>query len=186
MGTKTKTKPKPKPKAKKAPAKGATTWKWKAGSRFRVKAPVAKRELDRIRQSAGELTPATVVDAAADPDNPLHVAFEWDDTLAAQKHREQQARMLMNSIYCVRIEEGDPDATETVAFLSVSVADEGRMYLPTTVVMSDVDYRQQALHDALMSLKGWQRRYRHLTELARVFDAIEAVAAKVPTRKRAA
>ena len=42
----------------------------------------------------GRITPEMVVDAARDPNSPLHSAFTWDDAQAAHEHRLAQARVL--------------------------------------------------------------------------------------------
>src|SRR3990167_767507 len=44
------------------------------------------------------LTADLVVRDARNPTSPLHVCFEWDDGLAAEAWREQQARTLMRSV----------------------------------------------------------------------------------------
>ena len=43
----------------------------------------------------GTLDPEMVVDAAGDPDHPLHGHFEWDDAKAAHQYRLGQARALI-------------------------------------------------------------------------------------------
>lgn len=170
MATKTKA------QKKRAPAKTGS-YRWRAGSRFPVKASVAAAELARIRRSSGgSVTPANVVDAARDPDHPLHPCFEWDDTSAAERWRQQQARVLINSVRVVVEEVKGP--AQQVAFVSVNVRDQGRAYLPTSVVMSDDEYRAESLADALAALQGWRQRYRHLSELAEVFAVIDAVQKK--------
>lgn len=40
-------------------------------------------------------TPQGLVDAARDPANPLHRLFEWDDAVAAERHRCSVARRLI-------------------------------------------------------------------------------------------
>ena len=49
------------------------------------------------KRDGGLLRPAAVVDAARDEKSPLHGAFEWDDTEAAQKYRLLQAQSLIRS-----------------------------------------------------------------------------------------
>lgn len=44
------------------------------------------------------LEPKRVVDAARDPSHPLHKYFEWDDSVAAEQHREYQARRLIQGV----------------------------------------------------------------------------------------
>jgi len=53
-----------------------------------------------LRQLAakGDLTPERVVEHACEATSPLHEFFEWDDALAAQAHRLQQARSLIRSV----------------------------------------------------------------------------------------
>jgi hypothetical protein len=46
----------------------------------------------------GRITPELVVDAARDPDSPLHEFFTWDNDEAAEKHRLNEARSLIRSI----------------------------------------------------------------------------------------
>ena len=53
----------------------------------------------------GRVTPEIVVEAARDPDSPLHSAFTWDDAQAAHEHRLAQARVLLRRVR-VEIETG--------------------------------------------------------------------------------
>jgi hypothetical protein len=55
---------------------------------------------DALRALAerGELTPARVVEDAADEASPLHSYFEWDDEKAAHAHRFAQARALIRRV----------------------------------------------------------------------------------------
>ena len=147
------------------------TYQWKAGTRFAVRAAAAGAAIEQIRRrNGGQVTPAAVVDAARDPAHPLHPAFVWDDTEAAERYRQHQARVLVNSIRVVVTGGGVERRT---AYVSVQVREGGRAYLPTSVALSDEEYRAQALAEALASLRGWRERYRHLTELADVFAAID-------------
>lgn len=60
-------------------------------------------EVNRLAKlGGGRITPRALVDAARDPDSPLHSFFEWDDSEAAEKYREMQARTLLRS--CTRRE----------------------------------------------------------------------------------
>lgn len=55
---------------------------------------VALAELEIV----GRFAPNDVVEAARDEDSPLHAFFEWDDSLAAEAHRVEQARRLIRSV----------------------------------------------------------------------------------------
>lgn len=60
---------------------------------------ISKRELveilDGIADKTGRLTPDSVVEAAKDPDHPLHDRFEWNDAAAAHSNRLATARRLI-------------------------------------------------------------------------------------------
>jgi len=49
-----------------------------------IDAQTAGSELDRIRQRDGTIIPAVVVDEARPEEAPLHPAFEWRDSVAAE------------------------------------------------------------------------------------------------------
>lgn len=70
-------------------------------------------------QQKGRLTPPAVVDAARDNRHPLHRFFEWDDALAAEGYRLEQARTLIRSVRIIREDDEEP----APAFLSI--ADKG-------------------------------------------------------------
>jgi hypothetical protein len=157
-------------------------YRWKPGYRSRVRADVAGKAIEDVRRrNGGVVTPAVLVEAARAPRHPLHRAFEWDDDAAAEKYREWQARSMLNSIRVV-IEDNGQEQRQVV-FVSVKTREVGRAYIPTSVVVSDVDYRAQALAEAFAALEGWRRRYRHLTELAEVFEAADRARARVAKKK---
>ena len=52
----------------------------------------------RAVAQSGPLTPQRVVAAARDASNPLHGQFEWDDSVAGEAYRIEQARSLVRSI----------------------------------------------------------------------------------------
>lgn len=154
-------------KAKKRKARQTVRVAWRKGRRQPVRAAVAKVALDAIaKRHRGGITPRAVVDAARDPVHPLHPCFTWEDSIAAERWREQQARLIINAIEVVHADDTPP----RVCYVSVGYEDE-RAYRASATVMSDAEMRQQALAEALAALEGWQRRYAHLTELADVFEA---------------
>lgn len=133
-------------------------------------------ELKRLALvNGGLLTPIAVVDAARDPESPLHNSFEWDDNEAAHHYRLWQARQLIS--VAVRYE---PVGKSTVAhrvFVSLTPdrTKEGPGYRLATTVLSDEGMRAQLLADARDDMRRFQQKYKSLTELARVFEAMESV-----------
>jgi len=49
------------------------------------------------KKHKGHLTPEVVIQAAKDPDSPLHSEFTWDDAEAAHRYRLVQARALIRN-----------------------------------------------------------------------------------------
>ena len=159
-------------------------YQWKAGARFKVRAQDAGEELERLRDRfGGSLTPAGIIDAARARQSPIHKIFEWDDSTAAQRHREWQARMLLNSIRAVVVSAGSTKPKSIIGYVHVNLPEEGNVYVATDRAMQNSDLREQVLQDALNSLAGWQRRYRHLNELRDVFRAIKKSRQRLSRRK---
>jgi len=55
-------------------------------------------ELRRLEKERGRLYPEDVVNAARAPANPLHEFFEWDNAVAANRWRLQQAAILIRKV----------------------------------------------------------------------------------------
>lgn len=113
------------------------------------------KEVLRIQERDGVCSPAAFVDAAQDPDSPLHSLFEWDDTSEARHWREHRARQIIGR---VKIE---VNGTRTPAHVSVTVTrGDGQRtgYVPVEVAMSDEELRAQVFRQAAAGLDGWRRR----------------------------
>ncbi|NRA48169.1 MAG: hypothetical protein HRU12_03480 [Phaeodactylibacter sp.] len=93
----------------------------------------AAQELERIRQKRGTLTSAVIVEESRSETAILHNAFEWNDTIAAQKYRERQAGTLVRSI--VLIEKKAPDVQSPVYTLTMT--EQKRQYMPSEIVIND-------------------------------------------------
>lgn len=62
--------------------------------------------LERVKAAKGMPSAKDVVQAARPAASPLHRFFEWDDAVAAERHRARQARELLSCIVVMR-EAGD-------------------------------------------------------------------------------
>jgi hypothetical protein len=83
-----------------------TTWQFSENSIFTGKGKLTAnkvgRELDRVtKANDGALTTKSVVAASRSEKAVLHDCFEWDDSIAAERHREEQARAIITSIRVV-------------------------------------------------------------------------------------
>lgn len=146
-------------------------YQWKELARVPVNAQAAGEEIERIRtRQNGRLEPQDLVAASREPTAPLHPVFEWNDAVAAEAYRIDQARYVIRSLV-VQIGT-NPDAPPVRAFVSV-VRGTDHSYTSTAHALADPDLRQQVLERALAELQSWRRRYSEMVELAQVFAQID-------------
>jgi hypothetical protein len=141
--------------------------------------------LARLRSTLGKgYGLDAVVDDARDPSSPLHPAFDglWEMSgdEAIRKVLEEQAAYIVRHIR-ILVERKRPDGAsvheQRPAFVSVvERQSEERRYIPVVQVMTDADYREQALEDAFRYFWAGRERFKDFTELARIFAVIDEVA----------
>lgn len=160
-------------------------YRWRDGYRASVNAQVAGERLGLIREAnGGHLTPGAVVDDARPEDAPLHPAFEWDDPVAAEKYREEQARHLIRSVYVVHEDPDTGEARPSLGYVHVDLPDDGPAYVTTARAVSEADLYEQVKADAVAAFTALRRRYEHIVELADVFAAIDAIGEDQPAPRR--
>ena len=152
---------------------------WKAGAQFPVKAETAASTIRGLQNSLGRdsVTARELLDASRGEDSPLHSCFEWDDSIAAEKYRLWQARHIINSIEIEVITESRP-AFKTRMFLNVATVapkNQGE-FVGVDVVITNKDYRDCVLQNALRELRAFQRKYAAYEELMGVCKAIDSFA----------
>lgn len=69
---------------------------------------LAIQEMERIESLYGSLTPQNILDASRPKNSLFHTLFQWDDTLAAENYRLQQARTILNNIEVTVVSDGQP------------------------------------------------------------------------------
>lgn len=151
-------------------------YKWKYQPKGNVQPQTAGEELERIMaKNDGRLTPAMVVAESRNEGSVLYNCFEWDDTIAAEKHREHQAQYIIVQLV---VEENKKDSDEKIrvrALVSIDEEEDGCFYTTIQGAMSDPAMRQCVLDKALKDLRDWKHKYKDLQEFTKVFDAIESV-----------
>ncbi len=167
-------------------------YRWKPGSVHVVDAELAGRALEEIAGRHGVLTPRLLVEESKPVDAPLHPEFEWDDAVAAERYREEQARYIIRSVIVsvperedafvrafvsvVPPEAGDAEAEGGAVAGAVEEAGRQRpvsVYVRTVDALADPRLRRQVVERALAELDVWRRRYAELAELARLFEAVQ-------------
>lgn len=116
-----------------------------------------------IRSQRGLLTPRVVVDEAADPMHPLHHRFEWDDAVAGDAYRLQQAASLLRVTYKTDV---GSERVDLRAFW-VTKGTEGdatSRYEPMEEVINNPMSRELMLRQMRRDWQSFKRRYQHMQE----------------------
>jgi len=150
-------------------------YQWKESSIFsKHNAQTIGNHLEELRNKKNGLSPTDVVEDATQATSPTHNCFEWDNDKAAEKHRLQQARQLLDHIVILKLE--DKELTTPVrAFYSIKRDGKQTDYTPISIVLNSEADRSKLLKSALREAGQWKKRYESLEELAKVFEAIEEV-----------
>lgn len=143
-------------------------YKWKTGYHSKIPAKVAGEIMNQLSEE-GRLTAKDLVDVSRPEDAPLHKAFEWNDTEAAERWREQQGRNLINSIV-IQVE-GQEHIQPVRAFF---IVDQGTShYEPVTAIMRNEDMRNKLLTTAKRELAAFRAKYKTLEEFGALFAEID-------------
>lgn len=140
-------------------------------------------QLQAIYDNNGAITPLIVVETARDERHPLHAHFIWDDSVAGELYRCNQAAQMIRR---VTIRRTTPDGEDVVTRAWVSRTEiEGQagdeppigQYLPVEVVISSPDLRpkyEQAMEREWKALYAKYKEYQAF--IAMVTADIQAVA----------
>lgn len=141
---------------------------WRQGCRYVADAQKVYEEIAAIGAAA---TTKQILDKARDENTELHKCFDWNDTEAAEKWRMHQARNIACSLV---IKKAKSESSPPVRLFYQTDSESG--YKPTVLIMQGKGEYQKLLARALAELRSFQTKYKTLTELDGVFDAIEQLA----------
>lgn len=134
-------------------------------------------------EADGPISPQMVLDRARDESSPLHDCFEWNDTIAAEKFRMVQARVLLRLVVPVYAN-SNFETIRIPLFQSVRALrgrdnGEAPSYLPSVSLLSDEQRRlmlvAQKLEQAKFQLSGikdphLEKAFKFLTTLIERVD----------------
>lgn len=134
-------------------------------------------QLQAVYDEHGTLTPTLVVDAARPADHPLHDRFEWDDAIAGEAWRREQAQQLIRSVRVV-VREASEDGPEiTVRAFHAIRSEAGHVYEPLERVQNNPFLSEMLLRDMEREWRQLRNRYEHMAEfLAMVRRDTQSVA----------
>jgi len=139
-------------------------FKAREGSPFSVKdAQKIGEELELIK-SKESLNPKNVLKRAKSKKSILHQYFEWDDSLASEKWRLQQARGIVSHVVEIVVIRGNEE--EVRGFVNVIAVSGEKEYVTHTEAMTIPSYKKQLLGEMETTLEN-------LLRLIKLFSSME-------------
>ena len=117
-------------------------------------------------------TPEQIVDKGRDESTELHKCFTWDDRLAAEKYRLEEARQITHHLVIRRVD-ARPQAEPAPRIFVKSDVYEGYRSIEF-VVKNDNEYAK-LLQRALGELIAFQKKYEFLSNREELVRLIETV-----------
>lgn len=138
---------------------------WKINGIFKANAQKVYEEIgDR------KVTPEEVLEQARnDKNSELHKCFEWNDSIAAEKYRLSQARQIIQLLVI------KPEKKEEPQVRVFQITSETNNYQPVRLFLEQPDEYKALLQRAKNELSALKARYKTLSELEKVFEAIDEI-----------
>ena len=143
--------------------------KWSAtGTRFGADAQRCYEEIMEICDDIESASPQAILEKARDETTELHKCFTWDDSIAAEKWRINEARLVTRQLVIKEVEV-PKDRPEIRLFYKT---DNESGYKPTHIIVQQEDEYKQLLARAYSELRAFKRKYSMLKELQEIFELI--------------
>ena len=117
----------------------------------------------------GKFTPMEVLEKAKDETTELHKCFEWNDSIAAEKYRLEQAKNIIRMLVY------EKETKEQAVVRYYAKTETKHVYKPTKQFLVQEDEYQGLLRRALAELESFKNKYHTLTELEGIFEAMETI-----------
>ena len=120
-------------------------------------------EIALIKGKRKKITPEMIVDwARHHPASALYSKFEWDNTLAGELYRKEQARSIIKMIII--------PATNIPQYVNIKIEDRGYEVRSEVLKMRPLDL----VENVLMQLRQIRSRNADLTQLKKIWNAIDS------------
>ena len=144
--------------------------KWSAtGTRFGADAQKCYEEIMGICDDFESATPQAVLEKARDESAELHKCFTWDDSIAAEKYRLTEARLVTRQLVIKEVQV-PKDRPEVRLFYKT---DNESGYKPTQIIVRQEDEYKKLLARAYAELRAFKAKYSMLKELQEIFELID-------------
>ncbi len=134
--------------------------------------------LQRLEEETGTLRVDDVIDEARDPDSPLHTEFDWDDSVAAEKWRREQARELIRTVR-VEIVIQNHTIIAPAYVRDPSAGTKEQSYVSTVRIRNDKDTARDALMYEIDRIESSLARARNVAAALGLEAEVDAMVAGV-------
>jgi hypothetical protein len=162
----------------------AIVGEWIPQSGFKNKADANKvaLEVESIGYSNtnDEFDTQEMVDYARNnPQSELHKLFEWNDTIAAEKYRNQQAKDILRFLKITVVDDETKDKEKTLVRYFVSTGKHDGTYKKTETVFKNATEADRVLENMRRDAENYINRYKAYVNLnpnlASAIAALQAV-----------
>lgn len=148
---------------------------WKVNGIYKADATKVAEEIKNISNNDpdNKFTPEELVMYGKNPNTELHKCFEWNDTVAGECWRINQAQGLIRNLAIVITKDDSAKITEPTAVrMFVSTGERNSTYKATIEVVQNADEYKKLLHQAYEDLQAFKRKYQTIKELANIIALI--------------
>ena len=139
---------------------------------FKNSAEVAGPVCQHLKETVG-LTAKNLVEVSRDENAPLHNEFEWNDSVAAEKYREEQASCLIRHLIIVRVDVEEIKPYKDRAFVHTGNKEQG--YVPLKDALNNETWRENLLKTAYRDMQTFIAKYHRLEELTEVINDMNQI-----------
>lgn len=122
-----------------------------------------RNELQSIYEKHGVLTAALIVDEATKQSHPLHNRFEWDNKVAGDLYRLNQATELIQSVK-VRYRKPNSEEEGRVRFYHAIRTEKGHVFHSVDDIKQNPFLTKLLMAEAERAWRDLYARYSHLGE----------------------
>ena len=133
-------------------------------------------EILKVKEKKG-LTAEAIIEQAKNKTSSLHNLFDWDNTMAAEKWRLQQARVLINEVKVI-VEDQIYYAFENVSVAVNETDATKREYYSRQEIIETESLRAKVVESAYHQLLYWREKYRQYNEFGNIIKEIDAFESK--------
>lgn len=147
-------------------------YQYRVNGLMKAPAQVAGEVCAQLEKTREGLSPKSLLEASRDVNAPLHDEFEWDDSVAAEKYREDQAGAIIRNIVVVSSDDGQSSCR---AFVNVRSEVKSGSYHNIKTVCEDVDLYSKLMESAKREMNSFICKYKSLDQLSGVFSEMQKV-----------